>query len=146
MIARWHATQWCVAWTLNINCRQLRSTGLSAIFWPLEVCREFWSRLRLNLCFLVIQHMYSCTYCFFQTHAVSITFVHVYKTDGLWAKDRQQRQILITYQTIKSMSNYPFHRTTYWWNKSESFFYCCTVHFDNTYVLITNKCTSLLHI
>ena len=25
-------------------------------------------------------------------------------------------------------------------------FYCCTVHFDNTYVLITNKCTSLLHI
>ena len=26
------------------------------------------------------------------------------------------------------------------------FFYCCTVHFDNTYVLITNKCTSLLHI
>ena len=24
-------------------------------------------------------------------------------------------------------------------------FYCCTVHFDNTYVLITNKCTSLLH-
>jgi len=25
-------------------------------------------------------------------------------------------------------------------------FYCCTVHFDNTYVLINNKCTSLLHI
>ena len=25
-------------------------------------------------------------------------------------------------------------------------FYCCTVHFDNTYVHITNKCTSLLHI
>ena len=25
-------------------------------------------------------------------------------------------------------------------------FYFCTVHFDNTYVLITNKCTSLLHI
>ena len=26
------------------------------------------------------------------------------------------------------------------------FIYCCTVHFDNTYVLITNKCTSSLHI
>ena len=26
------------------------------------------------------------------------------------------------------------------------FFYCCAVHFDNTYVLNTNKCTSLLHI
>ena len=25
-------------------------------------------------------------------------------------------------------------------------FYCCTVHFDNIYVLITNKCPSLLHI
>ena len=25
-------------------------------------------------------------------------------------------------------------------------FYCCIVHFDNTCVLITNKCTSLLHI
>ena len=29
---------------------------------------------------------------------------------------------------------------------SFSNFYCCTVHFDNTYVLITNKCTSLLQI
>ena len=28
----------------------------------------------------------------------------------------------------------------------QSFFYCCTVHFDNIYVFITNKCTSLLHI
>ena len=26
------------------------------------------------------------------------------------------------------------------------FFYCCTVHFDNTEILITNKCTPLLHI
>jgi len=25
-------------------------------------------------------------------------------------------------------------------------FYCCTVHFDNTEILITNKCTPLLHI
>ena len=25
-------------------------------------------------------------------------------------------------------------------------FYCCTVHFGNIYVLITNKCTYLLHI
>ena len=26
------------------------------------------------------------------------------------------------------------------------FFNCCTVHFDNTYVLITNRFTSVLHI
>ena len=25
-------------------------------------------------------------------------------------------------------------------------FYCCTVHFDNTKILIANKCTPLLHI
>ena len=25
-------------------------------------------------------------------------------------------------------------------------FDCCTVHFDNTEILITNKCTPLLHI
>ena len=30
--------------------------------------------------------------------------------------------------------------------KVKDFFYCCTVHFDNTEILITNKCTSLLHI
>jgi len=26
------------------------------------------------------------------------------------------------------------------------FFYCCTVHFDNTKILFTNKCNALLYI
>jgi len=35
---------------------------------------------------------------------------------------------------------------TTWSSRDHWNLYCCTVHFENTYVLITNKCTSLLHI
>ena len=31
-------------------------------------------------------------------------------------------------------------------NSTNILFYCCTVHFDNTEILISNKCTPLLHI
>ena len=63
--------------------------------------------------------------------------------------NEEQVTVLILEQTVGVSETcsvgfevYNFHNGT----DNPNSFYCCTVHFDNTYVLITNKCTSLLHI
>ena len=61
----------------------------------------------------------------------------------------------VIYRTVVTLSSQPHHREVLLPREdnqreritlSYGNFYCCTVHFDSTEILITNKCTSLLYI